>query len=101
MQPLSLKVRESKFLQINWDDNSSSQVKLSNLRRQCPCALCASEKEFESSSYIPIYSDEQLKVKSIQLVGTYAIGICWGDEHNTGIYDFNFLKLLSEQGARN
>ncbi|KAF0151429.1 MAG: hypothetical protein FD143_1908 [Ignavibacteria bacterium] len=101
MQPISLKVREKKFLQINWDDNSASAVKLSNLRRMCPCALCAADKKNESSTYVPIYSDEQLKVNSIQIVGTYAIGIYWGDGHNTGIYEFNFLKRISEQGALN
>lgn len=101
MQPVSIKVKDKKYLLIDWDNESASQIKLTNLRRQCPCALCAAEKETESSTYVPIYSDEQLKIKNIQMVGTYAIGINWGDDHNTGIYDYNFLKQLSEEGARN
>lgn len=96
IQPVSINIKEKKYLQINWNDSSFSQVKLTNLRRNCPCAFCAAEKEKESNSYFPIYSDEQLKVNNIQMVGTYAIGINWGDDHNTGIYDFIFLKNLSE-----
>jgi DUF971 family protein len=58
------------------------------------------EKENESSTYIPIYSEQQLTVKSIHPVGSYAIGITWGDDHSTGIYDFGYLKQLSKQIAR-
>ncbi len=100
MQPLRIQVKDNKYLQINWSDNSIGIVKLSNLRRNCPCAFCFAEREKESSSYIPIYSNDQLKVKNIQIIGTYALGIYWGDDHNTGIYDFIFLKKLSEQGAQ-
>ncbi|HAB50751.1 MAG: hypothetical protein A2499_06975 [Stygiobacter sp. RIFOXYC12_FULL_38_8] len=101
MQPARIKVKEKKYLQILWDDSSTSEIMLANLRRQCPCAVCAAEKETESSSYVPIYSEQQLTLKSVQSVGNYAIGVIWGDDHNTGIYDFSYLKQLSEQRARN
>lgn len=95
MLPVSIKVIESK-LKIVWDDKSESVIKLANLRRFCPCALCDKEKSGQSSSYIPIYSAEELSIKSIKPLGNYAIGISWADEHNTGIYDYNYLIKLSE-----
>jgi len=101
MQPVSIKVKDKMYLQILWDDNTFSELKLSNIRRSCPCAKCLAEKEQESNSYFPIYSLEQLKVNSIKMVGTYAIGIFWGDNHDTGIFDFRYLKQLSEQGLQN
>jgi DUF971 family protein len=96
MQPVSIKLLE-KRLQIVWNDNSESLIKLANLRRFCPCAACASAKGEQSKSYIPIYSDQELAIKNIQPIGNYAIGIIWADDHNTGIYDYAYLKQLAEQ----
>ncbi len=95
MTPVQIKIKD-KHLIIKWNDASQSGIKLANLRRNCPCAICASEREEQSSSYIPIYSDEQLSIKDVRLVGNYAVGITWKDNHNTGIYNFEHLKKLSE-----
>ena len=81
---------------VKWDDGSENRIKLADLRRNCPCALCAAEREEQGSLYIPIFSDEQLTINNIELVGNYAVGISWKDNHNTGIYNFEQLKRLSE-----
>ena len=94
MKPLQIKVQD-KSLKILWEDNSESKIKLANLRRNCPCAICASERDQEGDKYIPIYSGDQLSVKSIGMVGSYAISITWKDGHNTGLYLFDQLKKLS------
>jgi len=91
MMPLQIKVVDKKYLYIKWEDNKENTIKLVNLRRNCPCAICASEREKQGDKYIPIYSDQQLKIKNIKMIGNYAIGIDWADEHNTGIYDFSIL----------
>ena len=36
------------------------------------------------------------KIKDIQQVGNYAIQIHWSDGHNTGIYNWEYLKLLEK-----
>lgn len=95
MIPLQIKVRENKTQFIKWDDNTESIIKLANLRRNCPCALCASEREQQGSRYIPIYSNEQLTIKKIRIVGNYAIGIEWADDHDAGIYEFETLIGLA------
>ena len=96
MFPSEIKVLEKTYLYIAWNNGTESKIKLANLRMNCPCAICTTEKENQSSKYIPIYSELQLKVKSIEVVGNYALGISWADEHNTGIYDFNYLKKLAD-----
>ncbi|MEW6702254.1 MAG: DUF971 domain-containing protein [Bacteroidota bacterium] len=95
MIPVQIKVVDKKYLFVKWNDESETQIKLANLRRDCPCAVCATERTERGEKYIPIYSDLQLTIKNIHTVGSYAIGIVWSDDHNTGIYDFDYLKKIS------
>ncbi len=94
MKPKKIKVRDKEFLDITWDDGLHRSIKLSNLRSNCPCAICHSEKDEWSSTYIPLYTKEQLTITKISIVGTYAVGIEWEDGHNTGIYDYDYLYNL-------
>lgn len=95
--PKQIKLTETKdSISIRWNDNSNQTILLSKLRRFCPCAVCLTERENQSPTFIPIFSGNQVKINSIKLVGNYAIQIIWEDGHNTGIYEFPFLKSLSE-----
>jgi len=94
MTPIKIKVREKAFLDIIWNDDNLMSMKLSNLRNKCPCATCFAEQKKWSSSYIPIYTSDQLTINKIEIVGTYALRIEWGDDHTTGIYDFEYLYRL-------
>jgi DUF971 family protein len=96
MVPTKIKVRDKEYLDVTWNDGKKKSIKLSNLRNGCPCAICHAEKEEWSSTYIPLYTKEQLTITKINIVGTYAVGITWEDGHNTGIYDYDYLyKLLN------
>jgi DUF971 family protein len=95
MQPLKIKLLENKLLSIEWADSSKSKISLKKLREMCPCATCLSERANQSKSYIPILLSSQLTVSNIEMVGSYAIQIKWEDGHNTGIYEFPFLKNLA------
>ncbi|MBZ0180634.1 MAG: DUF971 domain-containing protein [Ignavibacterium sp.] len=96
MFPKKINIEEGKFLVIVWSDAEKSKIKLSNLRRQCPCAECLAEREKESKSYIPLYTFEQLKITDLKIIGKYALSVTWSDGHNLGIYEFSKLKILSE-----
>ncbi|MDR3626239.1 MAG: DUF971 domain-containing protein [Ignavibacteriaceae bacterium] len=96
MKPLAVSISEKKNLLIQWDDGTNSQIELRFLRRYCPCATCSEQRESQSKSYIPLFFADQVKVKSISEVGNYAIGITWRDGHNTGIYEFPYLKFLAQ-----
>jgi DUF971 family protein len=95
MQPVQIKVNGNNHLLIKWDDKSESSIGLKKLRKLCPCATCITERENQSKSYIPLLMEDQFKVKSINQVGSYAISIAWKDGHNTGIYEYPFLKKLA------
>ncbi len=93
--PVQIKLNADKYLYLKWNDDSESQIELSHLRRLCPCAICVSEQEPHNHDYIKIYSKDQLTIKSIKAAGNYAIAIDWADGHNTGFYDFDYLKKIS------
>ena len=97
MVPVQIKITEKKNLKIKWDDNSDSLIEIRKLRLFCPCATCVSEREEQGKFYIPLISDNQTNIKNIEQIGSYAIGITWKDGHNTGIYEYNYLRKLSEE----
>lgn len=84
-------------LKLVWSDNKMFELNLLKIRKMCPCATCLAEREKQSKSYIPIFSKSQTSVKNISQVGNYAINISWNDGHNTGIYEFPFLRRLCEE----
>ena len=96
MIPIQIKVKEKKYLYVRWDDDSQTEIQLAHLRRFCPCAICTSQEEAHHHDYIKVYTPEQLIVNSINIVGSYAVAIKWADNHNTGIYDFGYLKKISD-----
>ena len=96
MQPVQIKIIGNKDLYVKWDDNSELLINFMKLRKLCPCATCASAREEQSETFIPIFSGNQIKVKSIQQVGSYAISIHWKDGHNTGIYTYEYLQELDK-----
>ena len=96
MQPVQIKIGNNNHLLIKWDDRSESRIGLEKLRKLCPCATCITERENQSKSYIPLLMENQFKVAGINQVGSYAISIAWKDGHNTGIYEYPFLKKLAD-----
>jgi DUF971 family protein len=96
MYPRKIKLIENKYLKVDWDDGKENKLDLKVLRKQCPCATCMAERDKQGKNYIPLFAENQVKVKSINQVGNYAIQITWNDGHNTGIYEYQFLKNFSE-----
>jgi DUF971 family protein len=97
MSPKKIKVRDKEFLDIMWDSGEEKSIKLSNLRFHCPCAICSAEHDEWGSSYIPLFTKEQLTITKISIVGSYAVSVEWEDGHNTGLYDYEYLYSLFEQ----
>ena len=84
-------------LSLTWSDGTQSSVPARRLRQYCPCAGCVEEwtgkRTFEVDT-IP----EGTKVLEVQSVGNYAISFTFSDAHNTGIYQWEYLKELSNLG---
>jgi DUF971 family protein len=94
MNPVKIKVRDKEYLDITWNNGVLNSMKLSNLRKNCPCAICHAEIDEWSSTYIPLYTQEQLSITKISIIGNYAVSLEWKDGHNTGLYDFDYLSKL-------
>ena len=94
-------------LMITWQGQSSVQIGSERLRKNCPCATCR-ELRGDTSHTNPITakksllrvvestSEEATKLMQVFAIGNYAIGISWGDGHDTGIYTFDLLEQLSK-----
>lgn len=98
MHPIKIKILETNLI-IDWDDRSTSSISLAALRKSCPCALCLSERDKQSIYYIPLFFGAQIKIVKINLIGNYGIEVIWADGHKTGIYEYSFLKIISDSAS--
>lgn len=94
MSPKKIEIKEGHLI-INWDDEEISEIGLNELRKNCPCAYCNKYREAHQNSLLQVFLEDQVKIKEIKTIGSYALGIKWKDGHNTGIFEFNKLKQLS------
>jgi DUF971 family protein len=86
-----------KELAIVWSDGTESYLALDLLRRRCPCALCAGEKDIFGNVYggKAKLVDNSFELAGLELVGGYAIRPRWRDGHESGIYSFPYLRELA------
>jgi len=100
-QPASLDLSLGRQeLRVRWTDGFEVSYPTRFLRARCPCALCRTNRERQSRSLLPVLSAVQsAEVRAIggQLVGNYALLIHWSDGHETGIYDFKYLRHLADE----
>jgi DUF971 family protein len=88
-------------LALLWNDGIESYFHLEFLRKRCPCALCAGEKDLLGNVYqgqvklVPA----SLQLKRCAVVGGYGIQPEWMDGHNSGIYSFTYLRSLDPNVA--
>lgn len=87
---------DQKIVSLTWNDGSATKVGARTLRQHCPCAECVEEwsgkRTFELDT-IP----EDMKVIEVQALGNYALSFTFGDLHRTGIFQWEYLKELSEK----
>ena len=108
--PTEIKRLGSDGIKITWSDGSVDELTSRVLRENCPSAVSLA-KRGDTSHDKPLSSgpaklkvitstlDEELKLEQVWGVGNYAIGVRWGDGHDSGIYTFKFLKELAEGGV--
>ena len=95
-------------LTISWRDGTISKIPTNLLRRECPCASC-NERRGDTSHAQPLTTkkralsvihntlEEELDLQEIWAVGQYALGMRWGDGHESGIYPFTLLLELGKR----
>lgn len=98
--PLKLNLKRDEKLEIQWQDGRVSTYPIRYLRAQCPCASCKSFREEQAAkpkTRLTVFSganvsEGPLTAAGAQLVGGYALRIDWSDQHNSGIYSFQYLR---------
>lgn len=106
--PTEIKRDAKSGLTISWRDGAVTRISTETLRRECPCASCK-ERRGDTSHAQPLAPqrrkltviqntiEEELDLKEIWAVGQYALGMRWGDGHDTGIYPFTQLYELGQR----
>jgi DUF971 family protein len=87
---------DARRLRIRWRDGVVSEYEPRLLRLRCPCAGCVDEMT-GLRTLRPGDVPPKVYPEAIQYVGRYALQFQWSDGHTTGIYDFQYLRLLYEE----
>jgi ATP-binding protein involved in chromosome partitioning len=94
-------------LTLIFENNFSAEITLQTLRKHCPCAECR-EIRGELNHSKPISTkvkkkglkiidstlEQQIQLTKIWNIGNYAIGMHWADNHDSGIYTYQYLYSL-------
>ncbi len=94
--PVEVKLQEAEgSLTITWSDDHVSAFSLAYVRGWCPCAVC--QGHFTGQwRYI---ESRALGLSNVEPVGNYGMRMIWGDGHDTGIYQFDYLRGICHCAA--
>jgi DUF971 family protein len=101
-------------LSITWSDGNTTRLSAAVLRDNCPCATCDEQRGGQTHAnplgsprgkgllkVVNSTAEEGYDLQQIWGIGNYAVGIQWGDGHNSGIYSFKILKELCDKYGQN
>ncbi len=112
--PTRLDLKRDQKLDIQWQDGHLCTYSITYLRSMCPCAQCrlvregrdphdiapvTKPKPKSSLTILPGNYSGALTVKHAEMVGKYALKVQFSDEHDTGIFSFEYLREISPQKA--
>jgi DUF971 family protein len=88
--------REAGSLSIRWADGKQTTISAARLRWACPCAVCRGEWGRPGRlSGLSVLPEDELTLRDVRSVGTYAICPVWASGHDAGIYSFEYLRAVS------
>ena len=83
--------RQSRTLDIVWDDGSAQQLPHAALRAQCKCTVCQSNRLLAITAKIT----PDLRIDDIRQIGVYGVQLVFSDGHERGIYPWPYLRELA------
>jgi DUF971 family protein len=111
--PTRLSLKKDRQLEVDWQDGHKCVYSISYLRSMCPCAHCKLIREGNDPhdispapkkkpllTILPGNYVDQITVTDAQMVGKYAIKLVFSDQHDSGIYSFEYLREICPQGNR-
>lgn len=102
-EPKSVDVSLSQGVTIAWQDGHVSRYPIRYLRENCPCASCVGTHGEATTKVGPaapannplqMFKPAGATLKSAQPIGRYALQFQFSDEHNTGIFTWDYLREL-------
>ncbi|MBA2620812.1 MAG: DUF971 domain-containing protein [Acidobacteria bacterium] len=93
IEPTQIIEESDREISVNWSDASESKYTAAQLRRACPCAGCINEWTGEKMLRDETVHDD-LSFSLITIVGRYALNFHFSDQHDSGIYSFEYLRKL-------
>lgn len=86
--------RQSKILEISFDDGAKFSLPCELLRVYSPSAEVQGHGPGQQVLQV---GKEEVNIDRIEPVGNYAVCLHFDDEHNTGIYSWDYLYGLGER----
>ena len=98
MKPQTIEQISDQVIAIKWDDGHDKVYFADKLRSKCPCATCRDKEDNPQPSPFKILKANPNNVVFItwEYVGLYAIRFTFSDNHDTGIYTYEYLYSLGE-----
>ena len=84
-------------LEVTWPDHRVDRLSYRVLRSECPCASCRNEWTGERM-LDPNSIRSDLKLVGMENIGTYAIQLGWNDGHSSGLFSWETLRTLGDEG---
>lgn len=105
--PTRLHLKKDQQLEVDWADGRKCVYTISYLRSLCPCAQCRLVRDGNDPhdispapkvkpllTILPGNYSGALTVTHAELVGKYAIKLVFSDEHDSGIFSFEYLREI-------
>ena len=95
-------------LEVKWSGGEQTFFDSRSLRMNCPCAACLEERgklnhsrpfsapQHKGLTVLKASVEQETNLAAVWPVGNYALGLRWGDLHDSGIYSFELLRELAE-----
>jgi len=90
--------KESKVLEVTFDDGKNFKLTCEYLRVNSPSAEVQGHTE---DQHVLQYGKENVNIDRIEPIGNYAVCLHFDDEHNTGIYSWETLYRLGSNYEEN
>ena len=97
--PLKISPAGQPQIEIEWNDGKKSIYSARELRLVCPCAACVNEISGKRTLR-PESVPQNVTAIGIYPVGRYALQILWSDGHATGLYGYEFLRVIPSERTK-
>ena len=96
VNPIGVELDETaRLMRIRWDDGHLGEWRWEDLRRACPCALCAGEGNLPGLVTLETFlGPKQTTLERVRWIGRYALAPIWADGHDSGLFTYVRLRDL-------